>query len=540
MTRLTFVAVATAVTLWSVGDGRAQNTTPSQRDILRRYPKLLATHADAKLARRVFDRVMRAAPGLSAAATELLVVEGRDVVAAMALPDSTIVVTEGAIDGCRRWPAATEALLGFVMGHELAHLEKHHYQDAALFFGLHILERSGDGSISETVLQSLRVDLGDAAGLALREREADVSAIKRVVQAGFDVGALLEHDFAFFREWIRHTDARRWVVGSDVVKRSAAIRAELAQLGDKLDLFEIGTRYLELGRYDDARRLLRPFATLYQGAEASNNLGLAELGVALRKLSAHPNAARKRFPGFDSARPWSVVVAPRSFERRHLPGWTEVSATGAALADADRQIKNAESAFRLAVRAGDSAGYRNNLGVSLAIRGQWRGALLHFDAAAELDPTHEAVKLNRERVVSQLAGADVVGRPLAVPAAPVKAPDLGAEPAMAGVRVGASYDDVAAVLGPPATTHAAELTDASLRIWRYSELSVVFVNERVDLVQVTAAHDAARAQGIGCESDTPRVIPLQSGATKIDSQKGRGVQCVDGKARRYFVFLPGT
>lgn len=263
------------------------------QELLRQYLAVGPDHSARRRAQTVFDGLLRASSALSIATGRLVVVRGDAIPGALSLPDGTVVLFTGAVRLCdEHGGAAADSLLAFVLAHELSHLASGHHRHAAPFEGVHLLEHRAN-DVPDTVIQSLRLELGDAKASANRERSADREGLHLAALAGHDAVAIAAAARGFFETWAQQTGDGTTAGGDDFERRAAAIRAALEVLRDALDLFELGTRYLELGRYADASWLLRRYAGQLSAPEAYNNLGLALLGLALARMDAAPERARR-------------------------------------------------------------------------------------------------------------------------------------------------------------------------------------------------------------------------------------------------------
>ena len=72
----------------------------------------------------------------------------------------------------------------------------------------------------------------------------------------------------------------------------------MVQVVDELDLFHFGVRLAQLGRYEDAVRLLERFSHRFPGREVFNNLGFCyyELARQAPVFQSHADSLRFDLP----------------------------------------------------------------------------------------------------------------------------------------------------------------------------------------------------------------------------------------------------
>jgi len=225
----------------------------------------------------VFARVRAVVP--EAQAASLLLVEDPETLA-LAIPGA-VVLSRSAAELCLNHsdPAMGEARLALVLGHELAHLSHREY-----FHGFVAFKRGPDP------LDRLRsVEKRTAA-----EAAADQWGLLIAAQAGFDPAKMLIDKHAFFTQW----EARKggyWDGYPDVAARVATLGQRVEIAAEAYRYFEVGVRFYQMGRYDEARGLLQTYLQAFPGREVHNNLGLVALQKGGELLAACDGASVSRF-----------------------------------------------------------------------------------------------------------------------------------------------------------------------------------------------------------------------------------------------------
>jgi tetratricopeptide (TPR) repeat protein len=289
--------------------------------------------ADPKLVAKadgVFRRVLAVADQKSGRQPRLLVVDKPEGLEAQALPDGTIVINPALIRFCvagaRAMDHEGEARLAFVLGHEMAHLA---YDDAWHAEAFAALRRYGDRDLADLTRDWVRES---AAERQAKELRADRAGFMFMLMAGYPPQAIIDGRTDFLTEWARHAagSARASDLQHPSFKdRSSVLRAQLSAVQAMVPFHHFGIRLLELGRHEDAIRMLERFRREVPSREANTNLGLAYAERALARLaecgsrdglqyrlltSVDPDtvATRLRLRGADG--PNCVVPAREDFE----------------------------------------------------------------------------------------------------------------------------------------------------------------------------------------------------------------------------------
>lgn len=224
-----------------------------------RYGTLPDDHAITIQARAIFDRIVRAAGRRPGVVLELYVVDTPKVVAE-AMLGGFVVVSRGFIDLAR----ADGNAMAFILGHEVAHLVRDHHGilDTLGMLG----PGKGSGPLTTEQLHAYQSV----------ELEADRLGVLYAALAGYDVAAAVP--------MLTALTAR---VGPDTFHpnprdRAAAVRDQIAEVAEHLEVFHVGLYLLSTGRYYESARVLEHFLSLFPSREVLSAVAVGYHREALR------------------------------------------------------------------------------------------------------------------------------------------------------------------------------------------------------------------------------------------------------------------
>ncbi|HEV8240513.1 MAG TPA: M48 family metalloprotease [Thermoanaerobaculia bacterium] len=262
-----------------------------------------AKDARAALAQGVFERMSAAVDKRGNRLPRLVVVGAPKDPFAVALPDGSIVLTRGALDFCygllpMRKPtdARGDLRLAFVLGHELAHLASDDFWHRAAFAEA---ERIRTGS-RERGPKDRIIDPPSPHDLQLAELKADSGGVITMAMAGYSPDELFDVDPNFFQGWVRQAGGLGAAYDDDPAhpqpeKRAKLVLGQLAGLAEEVELFHVGVRLAQLGRYTDAVPPLERFCDHFAGREVLSDLGYVHYQLAMKALAACDGAPTVRF-----------------------------------------------------------------------------------------------------------------------------------------------------------------------------------------------------------------------------------------------------
>lgn len=319
------------------------------------YGTLADDHPTTVKVRAIFQKLVRVAGQRPGLALEVHVLDTPKVVGE-SLRGGLVVVSRGLVDLAR----GDESALAFVLGHEVAHVVRDHHE-LLISLGVLGVGLTPDKSAvpPEQVVRAYHVV----------ELDADRLGVLFAALAGYRVSPAIPVLQALIER-----------SGPDLFHpnpkdRAAAIRDQIADIVDHLEVFHLGLFLMATGRYLDAARVLEHFLSVFPSREV-----LTAVGVAYHKEG--------------------LRYAPRP-EFRHLltiDAATRVPATrGAAAHPAFRQfLDRAIHYYKLAADA--DPGYapaQSNLGSAYLDLGDRELALGHINLAIKEDPALAAAYNNR-------------------------------------------------------------------------------------------------------------------------------------------------
>jgi len=224
--------------------------------------------------RQIFDKLKRTS-NVALRSTNLVIVNGGNDSWAMALPDGNIVVSIDTISLAYRTAdmSLADARIAFILGHELAHQSNRD-------FWHHLLRISGQKS---TIPNWLRNNASRREAHYEKEIKADEYGFINASLAGFRTDKLITAERgrqSFIEYWVEQTGTVNPETHPKASDRSAILRARLAALESKTELFKYGVRLAHFGRFRDARHFLQTFEREYPSREVLNNLGYVHLQLA--------------------------------------------------------------------------------------------------------------------------------------------------------------------------------------------------------------------------------------------------------------------
>ncbi|SLM30801.1 hypothetical protein MTBBW1_2420005 [Desulfamplus magnetovallimortis] len=293
----------------------------------------------------IFKRLLAAADKRENRYPSLVILGTDQELFALSLMDGTILLTQRAMEFCfENVDESTGASrMAFVLGHELAHLAMDDFWDHEAF---DIIGRYGDNNAtSDDMIKNIfrkSSDIEDSVQFIearmKKEFQADAYGMLYASMAGYNPVSLVKENF--FIEWkqqagrlyqksdLQKNDMKKaagkdmdgatikdmkaatikdmkaatgkdmkgvagkdmeGVAGKDMEdakNRAEMLKARMLDIAADLDLFHLGVRLTQLGRYEDALEFLTEFLKKYPSREVLNNIGLIYYRMAMERVAA--------------------------------------------------------------------------------------------------------------------------------------------------------------------------------------------------------------------------------------------------------------
>ncbi len=246
-------------------------------------------------AHKIFKKVLNASDKRANRFPRLVILRYQGDPWAIALKDGTILLTRKALKFCYKGvkKSTGDSRLAFVLGHELAHLAKDDFWHLSAF---QTVTKFGKNSAASKELTNLLAETGDVNNSSKakqiskkKELHADSYGLLYASMAGFDPKVIInDKGVNFFRSWSQQLrKSKRVAKGShpSPEKRASLLLSNLRSVQNDLDLFHIGVRLYQTGRYKDALDFLTIFNEKFPCREVFNNIGLIHYQEAMEKLA---------------------------------------------------------------------------------------------------------------------------------------------------------------------------------------------------------------------------------------------------------------
>ncbi len=252
----------------------------------------------------VFSRVLAASDKRANRFPNLVIIREAGDPWAICLRDGTILLTQKAMEYCYRKVESRvgDARIAFVLGHELAHLSKDDFWHIAAFENIQKFGSREKAAESLLTLLARTENIGQTALardiLKKKELQADAYGLLYAAMAGFDPQVIVGRDGShFFKEWAKQ-------ITGDVSfsqgmhphpdQRAAFLLSNIRDVRNNLDLYHMGVRLFQIGKYEDALDFLKAFNEKFPCREVYNNIGLVYFQMAMDELfRTNPEKAQR-------------------------------------------------------------------------------------------------------------------------------------------------------------------------------------------------------------------------------------------------------
>lgn len=347
-------------------------------------------------AEQVFARVSAAADKKGSRVPRLVIMKGTGDPWAQAIKDGGVIITEGALTLCYHsvTPDRGDSRLAFILGHELAHLAKDDFWHNFAFTA--VKEYADDRETRKALMSQLKET---SELIRTKELQADSYGLVYMTIAGYDPKSIIDDTTNFIEDWVSqimgkvaYTDEKH----PSSKERAEALRAQLREVANDLDLFTFGVRLYQLGRYSDAILLFDTFREKFAGREVFNNIGLSHYQLSVKALAGCDESSALRFK-------LSTILDPDTLAK----GFRSRGAAEATCFEDplfQEHIKEAIRHFELAM--GKDLTYmpaRINLMSALILSGEYSKAMGVADEALRITPG-SIETLNNKAVALYLFG----------------------------------------------------------------------------------------------------------------------------------------
>ncbi|MCP4353959.1 MAG: tetratricopeptide repeat protein [Desulfobacterales bacterium] len=361
-------------------------------------------HPLVSRATRVFEHVRKAADKRANRFPNLVILHQKDEPWVLSLKDGTILFTQKAVEICYQGvdETAGDSRMAFIIGHELAHLAKDDFWHKSAF---ETVKRFGPDSenIKKQILDLIRntenIENTPHAREIVRKKElqADGYGLVYASMAGYDPRVIAdEKGKNFFREWadwFTSNQATGKTAGNNEShpapeQRAGFLLSKMKSLINDLDIFHIGVRLYQLGRYEDALAFFRTFNEKFPCREVSNNIGLIHYQMAIKNLAKCDRNRAYRFK----------LTATTDTETR--AGLYKSQCGQSLFRQAIRHLENACDKDDYYVPA------RVNLSSALIMAGKYSRAMAVLDEALEIRKDDPEI-LNNRAIAMYLLGPSI-------------------------------------------------------------------------------------------------------------------------------------
>jgi len=232
---------------------------------IKEYGLMDTHHKDVVRVHEIFEKLLYVADKSSKQFPSLVVIRQTNSEPARCIKDGTILLTKKALDLCfDSFDKQTgDSHAAFIISHELAHMA---FNDFDLKIQKHI------------------------------ELKADNLAVLYMKMAGYNPEVLLrEKGLIFFSKWYNILDTKEVKGYPAIDNRVENISSKIKSVIADIDYFDIGIRFYQLGKYEDAIELFKEFKNKFHSREVFSNIGLAYYQMAMMKLAECKKSKLYRF-----------------------------------------------------------------------------------------------------------------------------------------------------------------------------------------------------------------------------------------------------
>jgi tetratricopeptide (TPR) repeat protein len=605
------VGAVTTITLLAVSFAVAAATSLRERLAYWKdnYGELAPTeHPRAQRAHAIFRSVLHAAGTRPGVQPRLLITQ-RDplgIALPIALPDGSIILSMRALDLCYRHPMQGDDRLAFLFGHEIAHQLKDDFWHLQFFQAIEAAQANPPDHAAMAWFRQLWHRIigqprppADDYGIvyAAQELQADEYGIVYAAIAGFNTHAIVTEDDTtnFFADWIRALDpaGRLGLPASSLLspeQRARAVKRRLHMILGKVDVFQWGVRFYQVGDYAKAILAFQDFQHSFPSPEVYHNLALSHHQLAL-KYACLRRDLRQELPfeltlALDPVTRASMIsrlegqrgpveehleqaiafyYRASALDPSYVPAYSNLGGALLQQGAVYKAIATLQDALAIAPNAAE---VWNHLGVAFFQAGKPDEARAHLARARALAPTYAAPLFNLGTIAHKAGRAqeakDYWHAYLALePASPwaevIRHPQAHASPCgwqdfppqssehLLGVHVETREHEVPPAWGPPSAITYLPLEAEPYKVARYAN-GVMTLSHLGELLMVGALEGftgtSAEGVAIGSEAERVRerygspgrVLHMTQGASWVYDAHGIAFQLHDGKVVSWWLF----
>jgi tetratricopeptide (TPR) repeat protein len=567
-----------------------------------------AQHPLAKRAHAIFRSVLRAA-GMRPGVQPRLLITERDplgISLPIAIPDGSVILSKRALDLCYRHPKRGDDRLAFMLGHEIAHQLKDDFWHLRFF---QAVEASQAGppdhaaiiwfrKLWQTIIGTQKPPAEDYDIVyAAQELQADEYGIVYAAIAGFNTEAIITEDDTvnFFADWLQALNpaSRLELPASSRLgpeQRAKAVKRRLRAILDKVEVFQWGVRFYQVGDYPKAILAFRDFQQSFPSPEVYHNLASSHHQLALKYAclrqdtsQAIPFKLTLAIDPVTRASMISLMQGRRSSVEEHMaeaiasyqraialdPSYVYAySNLGSALLQQGNVYKAIATLQDALAVAPNTPEVQNHLGVALFQAGKVDEAKAQLAKAHALAPTYAAPLFNLGTIVHQEGRAgeanDYWRAYLALdPASPwaevIRDPQAHASPcgwkdfpphaseSLMGVQVEAREPEIPSTWGQPTEVTYLPLEAEPYKVARYAH-GVMTLAHTGEIIMMATLEDfkGTSAEGIARGSTAEhlrkrygppnRVLHMTQGASWVYEAHGIAFQLHDDTVMSWLLF----
>jgi len=235
---------------------------------------------------KIFHKIVNIADKHSDRFPRLILLNQTEEHCAFTLENGAVIITQKALDICYKNvdPQIGDVAIGFVIAHELAHLSQNHFEKGSslkTFFEDFILRFFNQSANTHKKIIEL---------------EADRIAVLNLMQAGFSPPLILNDKNNIFQRWLSKASRQKHNTGHpSSLKRIQTVNKKIQQIVSQIELFEIGIRLYQLGRFHNAKLCFEEFRKSFPSREVFNNIGLCYYQLAMDEYRKCAPEALYRF-----------------------------------------------------------------------------------------------------------------------------------------------------------------------------------------------------------------------------------------------------